>query len=98
MVFSRKLANPFFVILNFIKINIKKIENKNPSDKNGWTPIHEAAKYGQWVVVRFIFDKIGFKNPNDHKGQTPLHLGTFQLLRNQDISLPFQISNFPTLF
>ena len=47
---------------------------KNPSDENGWTPLHYAAQDGQFELFRYIFDLATEKNPPDNNKDTPLHL------------------------
>ena len=52
---------------------MKRVQDKNPSNKNGATPLHFAAKYGHFDVCRIILDMIDDKNPSDYKGSTPMH-------------------------
>ena len=47
--------------------------SKNPSDENGYTPLHEAAQGGHIDICKLILDKITVKNPSDENGYTPLH-------------------------
>ena len=48
--------------------------DKNPSDNNGWTPLHYAARDGQFQLFRYIFDLATDKNPMNNNKDTPLHL------------------------
>ena len=50
------------------------LENKNPADDIGNTPLHLAAKYGCLEIVKYIADHLEDKNPADHWANTPLHL------------------------
>ena len=50
-----------------------KVETKNPKEKNGWTPLHDAALNGYQDVCRFILENVADKNPEDDCGNTPLH-------------------------
>ena len=60
-----------------VKLFIQKhfyLKNRNPSDKNGITPLHHAAQYGHTALFRYIFDRATEKNPFDCNWTTPLHL------------------------
>ena len=59
---------------NFIVIFILgNVDNKNPKEKSGWTPLHDAALNGYQDVCRFIVQNVADKNPKDDCGNTPLH-------------------------
>ena len=52
------------------------MENKNPMDREGHTPLYYAAKHGQMTVCQFIIENISDKNPlnpKDDYGCTLLH-------------------------
>ena len=51
---------------------MEKLENKNPGDNNGLTPLHFAAQDDHLDVCRAIMEKLDNKNPMDNDGQTPL--------------------------
>ena len=53
-----------------------KVEDKNPSDKDGFTPLHVAARHGYLEIYRFIAERVENKNPEDSDGETPLSLAT----------------------
>ena len=54
------------------------MKDKNPSDKEGTTPLHTAAFKGHEKVFQFIFGEIQDKNPKDQDGWTPLHFAAAQ--------------------
>ena len=54
-----------------------KIDDKNPADNTGWTPLHLAAHYQLWHVVKFMVNNISVKNPADNHGWTPLQMAAF---------------------
>ena len=45
----------------------------NPSDNEGWTPLHYAAQEGHASVCEAILKNVSDKNPSDNRGRTPLH-------------------------
>ena len=48
---------------------------KSPRTKNGRTPLHYAAEYGQLNVVKFFLKNLDFKEPmEDHNRRTPMNL------------------------
>ena len=51
-----------------------EIEDKNPSDDFGTTPLHKAAKRGHLLVCKLIIEQIGDINPRDNDGKTPLQM------------------------
>ena len=53
---------------------IRKISDKNPKDKNGNTPLHEAAKSGQLRICELLTNNINDVNPKNNEGTMPLHL------------------------
>ena len=54
------------------------VENKNPPNNNGHTPLHVAAYKGHFDVCRLIIDNVKNKNPADSRGITPLHRAASQ--------------------
>ena len=49
------------------------MDDKNPKDGNGWTPLHSAAKGGHLEVCKFILENVEDKNLKKDDGGTPLH-------------------------
>ena len=52
---------------------MENIEDKNPKDNNGWTPLHYAASNGHLAICQLIMENIEDKNPKENNGWTPLH-------------------------
>ena len=52
----------------------KIMEDTNPKDQDGFTPLHWAAKNGHVELYQWIMDQVVDKNPRDNSGFTPLHL------------------------
>ena len=52
---------------------VRRLVDKNPSNNNGWTPFHNAARNGHVDVCRLLMKNIANKNPGDNTGWTPLH-------------------------
>ena len=48
------------------------VEDKNPKDESGVTPLHEAAMHGNEDIVQIIIAVVDEKNPKDNNGSTPL--------------------------
>ena len=57
--------------LNYANINPGQVSN---DQFNGRTPLHYAAQFGQFEVVKYIIQFLNEKNPQDSNGHTPLHL------------------------
>ena len=49
------------------------LENKNPKDREGVTPLHFSAENGHFEVCELIMDNVSNKNPQNKAGWTPLH-------------------------
>ena len=50
------------------------VDNKNPSDNTGTTPLHEASSNGHFDICRLIIENTDKKNPSNSKGETPLDM------------------------
>ena len=50
---------------------MQRIDDKNPADIDGITPLHIAAKKGHLDVCKLIIPKIRNRNPRDKLGFTP---------------------------
>ena len=59
--------------IEICKFIMKNLENKNPGDDEGVTPLHVAARCGKEDVCRFLMDNLVDKNPQANDGITPLH-------------------------
>ena len=55
---------------------IKILEDKNPKDNHGWTPLHSAAQYGHLEICKLICRIVNEKNPKSNGGYTPIGLAT----------------------
>ena len=53
---------------------IDKIEDKNPVDDEGWTPLHYAAERGHMDICKMIASYLDDKNPRTNSGITPKKL------------------------
>ena len=51
---------------------IVAVEDKNPKNQFGETPLHFAAREGHATIVKMIIDAVDDKNPQDFFGNTPL--------------------------
>jgi ankyrin repeat protein len=64
-------SNP--IRLEIFKLIFDNVQDKEPKDNKGRTPLHHAAKYGNLEVCKLIIGEIENKNPMDSAGWTPLH-------------------------
>ena len=55
------------------KIILDEVQDKNPKDLEGSTPLHQAANIGHLEVCKFLSLNLKEKNPRDEMGNTPLH-------------------------
>ena len=58
--------------IGIYKFIIKSISDKNPTNHNGQTPLHLAAKVGCFELFDLIYKNTDIKNPTDHDGRMPL--------------------------
>ena len=49
------------------------VDNKNPPNKFGETPLHQAALSGNLQLCESILETLENKNPPNLRGKTPLH-------------------------
>ena len=70
------------------RLILENIEEKNPNDNYGRTPLHLVAKFGRRGsvdVCRLLLENVRDKSPRDNDGDTPLHKaarnGNFELCR-----------------
>ena len=49
----------------------EEIDEKNPADHDGWTPLHGAAKACHGNICKLITDNVQDTNPADNQGRTP---------------------------
>ena len=53
---------------------IQIVENKNPADDFGMTPLHYAAEIGNLELFELIMNLVENMNPINNEGETPLCL------------------------
>ena len=53
---------------------IAKLDEKNPKNNLGFTPLHFAAQNGHLELCKIVFKNIKKKNPRTSVGITPLYL------------------------
>ena len=56
------------------QLKTTKVEDKNPTDLQGNTPIHYAVQNGQLETVSYLLKKCDNENPPNYNGETLLHL------------------------
>ena len=56
-----------------LRLILDNVQEKNPIDFYGVTPLHEAAKNGHFETFKLIFENVTEKNPEDENSLTPLH-------------------------
>ena len=59
---------------NICKLIIENVQNKNPANSIGHTPLHEAAYFGRFDICKLIIDNVDNKHPIDNLGKTPKNL------------------------
>ena len=65
--------NGYFGLCQLTIQKIHKVEDRNPSNEWGETPLHYAAMYGHLDVCELIIQSVDEKNPKNNEGNTPLH-------------------------
>jgi ankyrin repeat protein len=59
--------------LNICKFIIENVQDKNPADIDGNTPLHFAAISGNLDICKMIMENVQNRNPGNDNGDTPLH-------------------------
>ena len=59
--------------MEICKLIIENVDDKNPADRNGMTPLHRAAEYGHLDICKLIIQNVEDKNPPSNDRSTPLH-------------------------
>ena len=57
--------------LEVCRMMIQRVEDKNPANIFGRTPLHFAAYNGHVDVCKLIIDNVDNKHPKDENGRTP---------------------------
>ena len=52
---------------------LDEVNDKNPKDKDGTTPLHWAANKGHFEIFKLIMESADEKSPVDNHGDTLLH-------------------------
>ena len=60
--------------LEIVKFIVPMIEDKNPKNENGATPLHYAALLGHKEVVKYLVTMVADKHPIDCSGRSPRYL------------------------
>ena len=60
--------------MEIVKYIVNHLEDKNPADNEGWTPLHIAAQERHLEIVKYISQHLEDKNPAKNDGKTPLCL------------------------
>ena len=66
-------ANGHIEIVNYI-MDVIVIDNKNPKDHEGWTPMHLAVGKGYYKICKVIIDHGANPNPTNNAGISALDL------------------------
>ena len=53
---------------------MENIDDKNPRENDGHTPLHYAAQEGNLEICRLMMENIDDKNPVTNDGRTPQDL------------------------
>ena len=68
--------NGYFDVCALI-LSLLHVDDKNPRDGEGWTPLHAAAINLHADICRLITNEIPDKNPVNDNGETPRDLWKF---------------------
>ena len=76
---TRLEGAPNFRHLDVCELIMEKIENKNPADDIGWTPLHLAAFNGHLDLTKLIIEKIDYNNIISNLDTlTPIHWAAYK--------------------
>ena len=71
--FNGSFVKLFFSAMHNKTICSHKVEDRNPSNEWGETPLHYAADHCHLEVCKLIIQSVDEKNPKNNEGDTPLH-------------------------
>ena len=60
--------------LDVVQYIMHAVDDNNPKDNNGKTPLHLAAMFGRSDVFKYMMENVNEKNPRDNEGNTPQDL------------------------
>ena len=63
----------YFTHQIFVRCGLN-LEEKSPKDEDGATPLHVAAKHGQFDICKLLCLNLKEKNPKDESGRTPVDI------------------------
>ena len=63
----------FTTRIAIVELVKKNVNEKNPENEVGITPLHNAALSGRFDIFQLIFENAENQNPVDFFGETPLH-------------------------
>ena len=77
--------------LDVVQYIMHAVDDNNPKDNNGKTPLHMAAMFGRSDVFKYMTENVDEKNPRDDAGNTPqvldqrrrFHQGKMKRIRQQ---------------
>ena len=52
---------------------IQHLDDINPKDNVGWTPLHYASYFGDLELCKLFIEKIEDLNPFTNEGKTPIY-------------------------
>jgi ankyrin repeat protein len=64
--------------LKVYELIMDTLEDKNPGDNYGWTPLHFAVRNDNLKVCDLIMKILQDKNPSTPNGYTPLHIAAIR--------------------
>ena len=68
------------------------LQDKNPTDNEGTTPLHIAASEGNLELCRITINNVNDKNPADNEGHKSLHQALYNTSQLQICQLKLKLS------
>ena len=67
--------------MSLCQLIVENVDDKNPKDNIGWTPLHYAARHGYLSVCQLIVENVDNKNPKNDSGCTPFDFASNQAIK-----------------